>query len=58
MADPIDASELDRRALSSLKVGTLVTNINGTSSVWRVVAKGGVLKRVSAQAEEAPPSDD
>jgi hypothetical protein len=45
--NPIDASTLDRKALSSLKVGAHVTNINNTSSIWKVVRAGGVLKRIT-----------
>lgn len=44
--EPVDAEALDRAALSALKVGSQVTNINGTSSVWKVV-RPGVMKRVS-----------
>ena len=45
-SEPIDASALDRESLSSLKVGTRVTNINGTTSIWRVM-RPGILKRIT-----------
>lgn len=44
--EPIDAAALDRPALATLKPGTRVTNVNGTTSIWKVV-RAGILKRVT-----------
>lgn len=55
-AEIIDASTLDRRSLAKLKVGALVTGINNTTSVFRVVGPSQ-FKRVQV-GERIEEGDD
>lgn len=50
----IDVSDLDRKAISTLQAGKLVTGINGTSSVWLAKGQGRFKLYQKAEAVEPP----
>lgn len=53
VTEPLDVSTFDRLALSRVKVGTMITGINGSDSVWKVIQPGHFKIVSKAEASEA-----